>query len=264
MNIKFNDEVLFNSLIKNTIFKIRIGSHLYNCNNQNSDEDYLYIYLENEENKRSFCFEHHQLQYKKDNIDYNFVTIQNFIRNLFTGDSTINFECLYSDEMKNCLLTSENYINEFSNYNIIKSYLGMAKRDIKFFFKEKDLIEKYKKVFHIKRAIETSKNLINKNKYCNDFSNLKYIKEVGLIEEYSDSEYKKIMENFDIEISNLRFILNGKLEKKEINRCFNIEKMKDIDKYINSLYINRKLENLDYKDLFYRVIENGLDYSLKD
>ena len=97
MNIHFEDKDLFEQLKRESLVKVKVGSHLYGMETDESDVDYLYIYLKPENMKDSFIWEHHQLQYKEDGVDHNFVDLHTFIRNILTGDSTINFEVLHSN-----------------------------------------------------------------------------------------------------------------------------------------------------------------------
>jgi hypothetical protein len=100
MNIHINEEE-FNYLKQNTLLKIVVGSHLYQLNNDQSDKDILYITNNLEQNLHSVVQLHHQYQYKNNNTDYLICSLQNFIKNLISGDSTINFEALFSEEIKN-------------------------------------------------------------------------------------------------------------------------------------------------------------------
>lgn len=157
MNIHFKDENLYHSLIKNTCTQFKVGAHIYALENENSDIDFLNIYFENNQNRNSFLWEHHQLQFKKHNIDNNFTTLQGFIRNILVGDATINIEVLFSEQMRD---SSLNWLWEmrysFINYNIIRSYLGMAKRDLKDWRKDtfngvKSSLKTNKKLTHFLR-----------------------------------------------------------------------------------------------------------------
>ncbi len=131
MNVHFYDENLLKQLDDSNLFKIVVGSHMYGLDTKDSDIDYLNIYAESKEITNSFLQIHHQLQYKGDNTDENFVSLQKFIQNTLSGESTINFEVLHSSELKNSEL-SFLYENRksFYSYSVIKSYLGMAKRDL--------------------------------------------------------------------------------------------------------------------------------------
>jgi len=131
--------------------------------------------------KNSFLWEHHQLQYKEDGIDHLFVDLHSFIRNIMTGDSTINFEVLH--ELKN---SSLNFLYEnrnfFYSYNIMKSYLGFAKRDLKQCLINGEFNHNFKKLSHATRCVN-SYHMIMNGEYLNDLSkidNLTYKKMVDL------------------------------------------------------------------------------------
>jgi predicted nucleotidyltransferase len=143
MNIHINEED-FKKLSNLVICSTTVGSHLYNLANKDSDVDILHVYVSPENNRHSIVQLHHQFQYKKDNIDYLFVDLQTFVKNLLKGDSTINFESIFSHEFKNSTDLSFLYENRFLfyNYNLIRSYLGLARRDVKDYRKTK-IIKNY-------------------------------------------------------------------------------------------------------------------------
>lgn len=278
MNIHFTDKKLLNNLSHNTVFTTKIGSHMYGLQNSNSDTDYLSVYIEDEENRNSFMWEHHQLQYKDDGADRNFTTVQSLIRNALTGDSTINFEFIQSDDLKD---SSLHWLweqrNDFVNYNIIKSYLGLAKRDLKFWRKdtydgEKNKMETNKKLSHFVRGVIFANNLLL-NTFSMDLSKTSTYAGSG----YNDFELLNSIKNgestdyfaeyvlyFEFLMSSLRDDLNTKLNNHEIDSFMNVEKMKNIDKSLK-LFIKKysatiNIQYLDYGDLLYEVLEKGLTY----
>jgi len=262
MNIHFKDIILFNSLKHNTILKLQVGSNLYNLSNSNSDTDYLYIYLESPKNLKSFQYEHHQLQFKEDNIDHNFTSIQSFIRNILTGDSTINFEVLFSPKFKKDFKFLYDFRYNFINYNIIKSYLGLAKRDLKLYRKSKCP----KKLSHFIRGVMFADYLLNDgdlyldntNKFTNGISDFKILYDIknNLLSLDIIDDYIELFEN---KMNILRDISNKKLENKEICRVMSPNHLMELDKYIKSL--SKDLVQIDYKDIYFNVLENGLSYS---
>lgn len=102
MNIHFTNKVLKKELDKSTIFEIEIGSGMYNLKTSESDTDILKIYLECSLNMTSVIKNHHQFQYKdeQNNIDYIYTSLQQFIANILSGDSTVNYEVLYSERFR--------------------------------------------------------------------------------------------------------------------------------------------------------------------
>ena len=299
MNIHFQDKKLFDILNANSIVTIKVGSHLYNLDNEKSDTDFLTIYFEN---NQSFLWEHHQLQYKENGIDFNFTTIQNFIRNILTGDATINFEVLFSEELKHSKLSFlyENRYH-FINYHIIRSYLGLAKRDFKMIVKYTNNFKEFsaddfKKVSHFFRGFVFSNMLIDKtfditlnstylkysllkfniiningNEFKNDYDFIKTVKNEGiLIDENVIHFIKYTME----ELENNREFLNKMMENKQFNKFMAIDMMKTIDESVmkvckeytyRSDYIGGMESELSggiikYGDLMYEALENGIIY----
>lgn len=158
MNIHFTDDNLFCDLIESTIFKIEVGSGMYNLKTPESDTDILCIYLEGSLNLTSTIQTHHQLQYKdiNNNIDYIFTSLTQFVKNIMSGDSTINYEVLQTSEFKNKFYDVWFFLNNCSKYNVIKSYLGMAKRDLKYL----KYYQSNKKAYHIVRGILLAEAII--------------------------------------------------------------------------------------------------------
>ncbi len=140
-----------------------IGSKLYGTNDENSDADYLIITCPSKEHNLSPFKTHHQFQYKdvENNIDYNFVDIITFIRNLVCGDSTINYELLYSEEFKASKIGWLcDYREYFRTFTIVKSYLGLCERDIKHFNKRKDKRDKSSGLGHIMRSFDYATGIV--------------------------------------------------------------------------------------------------------
>lgn len=277
MNIHFTDDNLFKSLEYNTVSSFKIGSHLYGLDNETSDLDILHVYVEPQENRNSFNWEHHQLQYKSNNTDYIFTTIQSFIRNLLTGDSTINFEILYCDYIQYTPLSWLGEMrNDFRNYNMIKSYLGMAKRDYKSWSKStnngiKHTEETHKQLSHFIRGVIFAKNLLDDN-FSIDLSKTKTLGEL----DYNDFELVHRIKNGCLDYSfnqltyfftslmdNTRNDLNKLLDARKIHRVMEPNKLKLLDERVIELSNSTNVDKLpvDYKTLFFEVIENGLNYN---
>jgi predicted nucleotidyltransferase len=159
MNIHFTDKYLKKQLDLSTIFKIEVGSGMYKLKTPESDTDILCIYLEGSLNLTSITQNHHQFQYKdtENNIDYIYTSLGQFIKNIISGDSTINYEVLQSSEFNNKFHNIWLFVNKLDKINIIKSYLGMAKRDVKMLKKELS----HKKAYHIKRGILFAESILN-------------------------------------------------------------------------------------------------------
>ncbi len=261
MYIQFESESLFEALMDATILKIRMGSHLYGCDTETSDTDYLCIYREGLENQSSFMWEHHGYQCKKEGVDYNFISIQSFIRNLINGDSPHHFEVLYSNEFESSssLKWLVNYRNDFMNYNLIRAYLGFAKRDLKDYHRlGKDSPDGWKKAFHFMRGVSAAEMLCRK-KYTNDNTSIKYIK-------LGESEYlDKLIKADTDSMEMLRILLNLSLSSKTIHRYMNPKALRAIDFELMSMcakesYRSKQPTFINYIDLPYNALEHGVIY----
>ena len=226
----------------------------------NSDTDYLSIYLDP---TFSFYWEHHQLQYKGDNTDYNFVELRNFVRNILTGDSTINLEVLFSNQIDNNSILG--FLNDFKydfiNYNIIKSYLGQAKRDLKTFKSKRN----FKKLAHSFRGFIFAYQLF----YEKDLDvkmDTHYL--YGVI---SDKDvYLGLLngEEFSVNlktlISDLRVEVTTAFEKGKLHKMMSVRRLKELDNYVKEVYEKNYKKNnyktIDYKNILYDVLENGITY----
>jgi len=262
MNIHFTDETLFEQLMNSALVKVEMGSSLYGLNNAKSDKDILIIYARSENMRDSFLWEHHQLQYKKDGVDYIFTDLHNYIRNLLSGDSTINFEVLHTEEIKNSLL-SFLYDNrrEFYSYNMLKSYLGLAKRDFKYVKKGKDW--DYKKVSHIVRGYYSAKRV-----YSGDYSNSFCAEIFTLMKSLKDEEYtgdiEVLLEEMKRKISSLRETINQELDSGLRHRVLKEAFMSSLDSWIGRLSYSEEYLRLEEKeislDMFYNAMEKGIKY----
>lgn len=244
MNIHINEED-YKKLLKTVIVKITVGSQLYGLSNETSDTDVMYICGNFEDNHHSLVKLHHQYQYKENNIDHLFVDIQTYMNNLLKGDSTINFEAIYSDSLRNSEL-SFLYDNRFwfYNYQLIKSYLGFAKRDLKLYKKDRN---NYKKLFHAQRGYMTAETLYFKREYSNDLKNDKLLYNLkNNLESVNDDFVNELDKN----ITDLRSCLNNKLEKKEIERIINNTNLEYLDNKVIELSkkytLNGKFTNKEY------------------
>jgi len=158
MNIKISKEQ-HDRLQASGVDSYLVGSHLYGTNTETSDKDYLCVY------NTSSVFSNamsgtlmglpniHQFQYTEDNVDYLYTSDTQFWKNFFSGDSTINVDAvLYllfdKDELVEDPKLSEAVLKVCRSYNIIKAFIGFAKRDIKIWAKNKS----NKKLFHIYRG----------------------------------------------------------------------------------------------------------------
>lgn len=269
MNIHFTDKKLLDSLNEATVATIKVGSHMYNLDNADSDNDYLNIYFDE---SNSFMWEHHQLQYKDENTDRNFTTLQGFIRNAMTGDATINIEVIFSEELKNSNL---NFLYKhrysFINYNIIKSYLGLAKRDLKYYKKDTSNLRNHtketnKKLSHFVRGIIFAKMLLSgyfvvDMEDTNTFGD--FVPDLDLLTRIKDGTTEamnaELVHYFENAMNELRIELNHKLETGQISRFMDPVKMKALDKEVKNQGLIDEV-NIDYGDIFYEALEKGIQY----
>jgi len=145
---------------------ILIGSKMYGTDDEESDTDYLCIIkpiLNTVLTEWYNCLPNiHQFQYKdlENKIDYIYTTELQFYKNMYSGDSTINTDvCIYHNKIP---------IRNIRTYKIIKSYLGFAKRDIKFLKKDKAKLlrnnthhELISRISHINRGLYNANCLLS-------------------------------------------------------------------------------------------------------
>lgn len=137
MNIKITKEQhlrLCELEFKEYIF----GSHLHGTNNINSDKDILRvikdnIIFNNSNTLGKYLPNVHIFQYDdiENNTQYVYMTEYQFWCNLFSGDGHIQADIiLLTDYFENPLFLCR-------TYKIIKGYLGLVKRDLKYYGKNK-------------------------------------------------------------------------------------------------------------------------------
>lgn len=266
MNIHFTDIKLFEKLKLATLAKVRVGSYLYGNNNENSDQDWLYIYATSEAEINSLFHTNHQLQYKEDGIDHNFVSLHTFIKNIINGDSTINYEVIQSDIL---IGTELSWLvpmkNIFNTYNIIKSYNGLAKRDCKHFSKGVTDYDKKKRLGHIIRGYIYA-DMINKEFNFNK-ANSVFIDTINRLEQenninlntvkaYSDmldeqrKELNKRLDNKTLELAKNFLPIDGLLLNSIFKTFVDMDKFKS--KQLEMTYIDMKL--------FINAFENWVSY----
>jgi predicted nucleotidyltransferase len=239
MNIHLDKEEFTNISEKKSFGKFVIGSKLYGIDNENSDTDILNITHSFSNLAFSAFGNHHQFQYKGDNTDYLFIDIVTFIRNLVSGDSTINYELLFSKDFESSSLSWLSEISDsFRTYNVIKSYIGMVERDIKHFSKRVGS-DRLSGIVHIKRGILFAKNMLNNESL--DFgalSEFKYDNDVNLDDAVATNDF-------------LRYSLSKvkDFRKNELNVAV---ENGDIKRFLDTdiqLYINKKLMEINEVDM---------------
>ena len=267
MNIHSHDKELFERLKEMSFMRVRIGSHLYDMNNEKSDIDYLYLYVKPKSLTDSFSWEHHQLQFKEDGMDHNFTDIHSFIRNIMTGDSTINFEVLHSEEFKNSAKVKFLYENRkwFYSYNIIRSYLGLSRRDLKMCTKIRPKTNgiNYKKLYHACRGMRAAEHLM-KGAYENVVSDMlfsKYLREIKE-EKILQCEARDLIRATDNCIGATRKELNTRFENGLMPRVMNVHHMELLDSWLKG-FTDRHQKEFDFSCRhYYNALEKGIKYDV--
>lgn len=264
MNIHFTDKLLFNKLKDATLVRATVGSHLYGSNTSESDIDYLYIYATSENELNSMVQSHHQLQYNEDGIDHVFVSLHSFIKNCLSGDSTINFEVIQSDILQDtCLEFIHEYKELFKTQTIIKSYLGLAKRDIKYFHKADTEYLKRKRLGHIVRGYLYA-NSIMYHRFDFNSLNKEYIQILNTLDITTNHDLRK----YDQLISICRDELNRRVENKTINLSWRINVEDGIEfnesflEFVNSelfKHCQKYLEDFNMSE-YINTYENWVNY----
>jgi len=272
MNIHFIDKNLFNKLMTNKLLQIEVGSVMYNLKDEFSDTDYLIIYVPFK-NQLTSCFNNpHQLQYKKNNVDYIFVDLITFIKNTISGDSTINFEICNSTDLLNTKLEFlyENRI-AFYNYKLLRSYLGLARRDLNNINKiTKHKIDsnrnKNKKLIHAIRGYYTTIQILDSLKYskisyCNKQSNVIHSKLLNIKDIVLDYDRNVIKKEYMYKISQLRKKLNVVYDTQLYIPTYMLPQHQVIiNEYVNTLIENNKNEDVLDLKVFYHSNEFDVKY----
>lgn len=170
-----------------------IGSHMYGTQKENSDKDYLVVYKSFHENADFYYPNFHQFQWDDvdNNTQYVFSSERQFWKNLFSGDSTINADVIFfADDT----YSVEEKLNITRTFNIIKAFIGFAKRDMKLLNKGKN------KLFHINRGLYCAECLLDNR--------------LPVLDGFNFTESS--LENLSKREAELRAITNNLLEKNEL------------------------------------------------
>lgn len=264
MNIHIKNKELFERLLDSTIYSVNIGSKMYGTNNENSDTDIIHIYKTSEAELNSILNSHHQIQYKDNNIDYIFVSLHSFLRNLLSGDSTINFEVINHID----ILTSElSFLYEmrksFYNYKIMRSYLGFGRRDLKQLNKGEGDRGKNKKLFHAYRCWKSCLDIYNEdfNAIMDDSDSFEMFTKINKITDYKERDLikKELLEKID----SLRNKLNSDYDSNKLINYMKVDDQRLLDMKIKNIMnneINSMYLSFDEMNLFYDAEENGIKY----
>jgi hypothetical protein len=267
MNIHFKDDFLLHQLRNATLAKLMVGSHMYNLNDVQSDEDYLCIYAPSKIEQQSFSFTNHQLQYKDaDTADYNFVNLYNFIRNTINGDSTINFEVVNSEQLLGTPLAFLYEKREcFNNYMVMRSYLGLARRDLKQIGMGATERDKNKKLLHAIRGYHAAK-MVHSHTFSNtlDTETHSLLNSVKKFNGYS--ERYGVIEEYTHRVDDFRKQLNTELDEGKLTRFMKPDDQASLDKAIKDLveseyYKNKIHTHMNIMEMIYDANENGIKYN---
>jgi predicted nucleotidyltransferase len=266
MNIHFTNPQAFSELQAASIFSIEIGSKMYGTADEYSDTDILHIYIPSIEELSSFVQTHHQFQYKEEEIDHLFVNIFQFFQNSLSGDSTINFEVIHHP---NLIGTALDWVYQhrhyFQNYKIIRSYLGMARRDLQAVKKANGNRLKNKRMGHVVRGYHFAKAILD-----GSFSPviqgelLAELKKVKLIED--SRQRHEFGAALKTNIEALRTEVNHQLSEGGLNfpQYMKAEQQKELDLFIQKTIQTKGLQSSQYfsllKDAIYQALEEGVNY----
>lgn len=265
MNIHLHDQELFSDLKNAALGQFLVGSHLYGLNNSLSDIDYLYVYVPSINERSSYKYSHHQLQYKEDGIDHIFVNIFTFVNNLLSGDSTINYELIHSKQL---LGTALEYLytnrKDFTNYKVIRAYNGFARRDLKEFGKQTSIRDCINKVKHAERSSYFAQCLLAGEEIDLQLSRTT-IK--TFIEEYDLMGYDQLITEIKNLSTQLEFSRKEEIEKRFNDKTLNVPQymtvnaQQRLDAYLMQLiysseFTSRSAWSMDMK-VFYEVYEKN-------
>ena len=270
MNIHIKNIELFEAMKSASLAQCQFGSVLYKTNDEFSDVDIHYVYTTSVNELNSFLKSHHHLQYKEEGKDHIFVSLHTFLYNLLKGDSTVLFEIVHSDSFKN---TPLNFLHEmkdaFTNYAMVRSYLGFARRDCQHYHKAKGHREQIKSLGHIWRGYYFAQSILNGNfrlineEFLEIFAQLKAIGETNFVEK------KRWLSDGQKLVTELREELNYKFNNDTLSlpKYMTIENQIKLDRELQGLmktptaWFSRQ-EHLSDFDLvpFYDAFENEITY----
>lgn len=250
MNIHETDITTLEKLKNLTITSVEFGSHLYGLNTSESDTDIFHIYNKTDNMNKSIIKRFNNIQFKQDNTDSIFCTLDDFILDLINGGSTVSFEVLHL--LKDTKLNWIYEIREmFYNYENIRSYLGVAKRDCKLYKQSpKKLSHAYRSVLYAHKILSGEFNF---NFSEDEFKTLQAFRH----NISTDADRKTILKLAE----ELRNVINELNDKKEIKRLINVNDYNILD--YNLKVFKRNVDNtVSYMnlDIFYDSIVNGVTY----
>lgn len=264
MNVKFNNVLLLEKFKSKSLVSVEFGSNLYGIKNNQSDSDIMLVYLDSDFELKSCFGNHHQFQYKdvENNTDYIITSLSNFIRNLFSGDSTINFEIVQSGSLLGSKLEFlDSMKNDLFTYRIIRSYVGLARRDLTDYWKQNSDRDKNKAIFHGIRGYNYAKSIFTNKEIklgVTDEIDYNYIMSIDNVER------KQLSIKYQNLVKDLRDYVNNAYDNGRLGlyNYVNPNIQSKIDIEINKLYneCNRIEFPDEFKELIYNVNEYGIKY----
>jgi len=281
VNIHFDDKELFEDLMDSALDVIEFGSNLYDCKTDSSDTDILVIYADSKDQSNSLFSNHHQLQYKTEDTDYVFVTLEQYIKNIWSGDQTVLYETLPYLNTDLSWMNKTNYMFLFANQTTLKAYLGFAKRDIETVLKitqnDKNSITNktiQKKLHHAFRGylegVKLTKFCVD-NSYvstvdnlfmnCIEFKELLKIK-TGEHELYNSLDsLKEFAETLKTDIKNLRKFTTDNFKDYSEGWKYTLSSFdNDYINFINSEVYTKKQKDKDFKNIIIDSFVDGVTY----
>lgn len=273
MNIHFTNVELFNKLRAATLVCMEVGSPMYGLNIESgpnkSDIDYLYIYATSDRELSSMFRSHHQLQYKEAGVDHNFVSLHTFLHNSLNGDSTINFEVINSGVLRGtCLGFLYDDRMAFHNYSVVRSYLGLCRRDMKHYHRCKTHRERVKRIVHIIRGCMFAEDIMNDRFDVKSDELLQMASDVRSIAEGDHAAMKDKLSFLASEVGQRRDLLNLALSNGTLKlpRIMNPHDMSRIDEKVIALVKSHEfrlaasyIDDIGL-DVFRDAIENWVEY----
>lgn len=267
MNIHFTNPQAFEELKAAAVFSIEIGSKMYGTADEYSDTDILYIYIPSFEELTSLVNTHHQFQYKEAEVDHLFVNIFQFFRNSLSGDSTINFEVIHHPNLIGTAMDwAYQHRHYFQNYKILRSYLGMARRDLHAVKKGKTEREKNKRMMHVVRGYHFCKAILEG--HFNPVIKGSLLEELNAIKVFEDSRTRyEFGKGMKLKIDELRAMLNQQLDENQLPfpQYMQANHQKELDDFIQGMIQKKGILKSNYFELLrsaiYQGEEEGLEYN---
>lgn len=206
------------------ILKIRSGSHLYGTNTENSDQDYLGIYLNtkeeilglqtSEELTENIESKAENGRNTKDAVDCKYFELRKFCRLALKGNPTI-LEILFVNKENILEITKEgeellSLRNEFLSKNIYNSFMGYAFSQKKKAFIKSENINHIERFYNWINTFVSVKNSPISNMTFNDFYNA--IKDKSVFEnhiKFYQNEHNDTM----FQCGDLKFPINILIKK---------------------------------------------------